>query len=70
MGAVSFSELAANGGSSRIPQQGSKLRPIQSHLRLKYLEKLQICDLLPPSLFRNKRVSSSHFAAKFAKINK
>ena len=39
-------------------------------LRLKYLEKLQICDLLSPSLFRNKRVSSSHFAATFAKINK
>ena len=39
-------------------------------LRLKYLEKSQICDLLSPSLFRNKRVSSCHFAATFAKINK
>ena len=35
--------------------QGSKLRPIQSHmqlhlfpLRLKYLEKSQICDLFSP----------------------
>ena len=39
-------------------------------LRLKYLEKSQICDFLSPSLFRNKRVSSCHFAATFAKINK
>ena len=39
-------------------------------LRLKYLEKSQICDLLSTSLFRNKRVSSCHFAAPFAKINK
>ena len=39
-------------------------------LRLKYLEKSQICDLLSPSFFRNKRVSSCHFAATFAKINK
>ena len=38
--------------------------------RLEYLEKSQICDLLSPSLFRNKRVSSFHFAATFAKINK
>ena len=38
-------------------------------LQLKYLEKSQICDLLSPSLFRNKRVSSCHFAAAFAKIN-
>ena len=38
-------------------------------LRPKYLEKSQICDLLSPSLFRNKRVSSYHFAAIFAKIN-
>ena len=39
-------------------------------LLLKYLEKSQICDLLSPLLFRNKRVSSCHFAATFAKINK
>ena len=39
-------------------------------LRLKYLEKSQIYDLLSPSLFRNKRVSSCHLAATFAKINK
>ena len=39
-------------------------------LRLKYLEKSQICDLLSTSLFRNKRVSSCHFAATFAKISK
>ena len=40
-------------------------------LRLKYLEKSQICDLLSPLFFRNKRVSKrvSHFAATFAKIN-
>ena len=38
-------------------------------LRLKYLEKSQICDLLSSSLFRNKRVSGCHFAATFAKIN-
>ena len=39
-------------------------------LRLKYLEKSPICDLLSPLLFRNKKVSSFHFAATFAKINK
>ena len=39
-------------------------------LRLEYLEKSQICDLLSPSPFRNKRVSSFQFAATFAKINK
>ena len=56
--------------------QGLKLRPIQSHLRLnvfplrlKYLEKSQICDLFSSSLFRNKRVSRCRFAALFTKIN-
>ena len=34
------------------------------------MEKSQICDSLSPSLFRNKKVSSFHFAASFAKINK
>ena len=49
--------------------QGLKLRPIQSHLRLKYLEKSQICDLFSSSLFRNKRVTSCHFPALFTKLN-
>ena len=44
-------------------KQGLKLRPIQSHLRLKYLEKSQICDLFSSLLFQNKRVRSCHFAA-------
>ena len=38
-------------------------------LRLKYLEKLRIYDLFSSLLFRNKRVSSCHFAALFTKIN-
>ena len=52
------------------PAQGSKLQPIHSHLQINvfplqliYLEKSQICDLLSTSLYRNKRVSSCHFAA-------
>ena len=54
--------------------QGSKLRPIQSHLRqnfyplrLKYLEKSQICALFSPLIFRNKRVTSCQFAATLTK---
>ena len=41
-------------------------------LRPKYtsMEKSQICNLLSPLLFRNKRVSSCYFADTFAKINK
>ena len=31
---------------------------------------IECCDLFSPLLFRNKRVSSCHFAATFAKINK
>ena len=57
--------------------QGSKLRPIQSHLRhnffplrLKYLEKSQICDIFSTLLFWNRRVSSYHSAATFTEINK
>ena len=54
--------------------QGSKLRPIQSHLRLKfsplrlkYLEKSQISDLFLRLLFRNKRITSCQFAATLIK---
>ena len=42
---------------------------MQSHLRLKYHKKSQICDL-SLLLFRNKRVSSCPFAASLAKVNK
>ena len=60
--------------SLSTPYNGSKLRPIQSpaffRLRLKYPVKSQICYLFSTSLFWSKRVSSCHFAATFAKINK
>ena len=57
-----------------IHTQGSKLQPIQSHLRLKffplrlkYLKESQISDLFLRLLFRNKRVTSCQFAATLTK---
>ena len=56
---------------SKTPYSGLDVATtIQSHLRLKNLENLQICDLFSTLLFRNKRVSSCHFAATFAKMIK
>ena len=53
-----------------VTLQGSKLRPIQSRFfpfGTKISVEVANCDLFSPSLFRNKRVSSCHFAAVFAK---
>ena len=70
---MSLHSIGLQNFNNTVLQQGLKLRPIQSHLRLnfltlrlKYLVKSQVFSSLP---FQNKRVSS-HFAALFTKINK